>query len=605
MSTLTPNTSIPPIPLIVDKKKSSLLKRLFKQKEPPSEAPVPYTRLKDGEIRLVKLHPGPPSSPITLTTEIVSTSEAHSNYTALSYVWGDAIDTLPIHVDNHIFHATKNLHSALLHIRVILDSSDVVPLWIDAICINQNDTLERNHQVARMREIYSAADLVLTWLGPDLGDGLLYLRELGDHAFSKYFMSGPEDPYAPPQMVGERPQNPEILTSHVQDRFADIRAAVKVYVSVYWERVWTVQEYSAPTKLGVFLSGTVWIDRTAFLPATTLYLQVFERMRNSLQRQRKDFLWIDMSVRQVTKIEKWNRMGYRRLRLEKGVNSAEADDDDDNEDKTPPRQGLKGESGHFNILSLLTSFRQLNATDPRDRIYAPLNLVHSHKGSSSAPLFKVDYSLTVRQLYTAVARYLLENIDFWPFSILEICRYGTSPDLPSWVPDWRVFPRKIICRDPKTGLSEVCASRGLSPADGERSWSIIDEDKLQLKGVVRVDTVTELWDVFDSRDMGEKKEYPTYALHNPGEKYEPTGETVHQAFRAAAGVETHPKIIQLSRNASKFPMFIQEDWQMNRAMTGRLNRRRFARTSRGFVSIVPEEAEKGDIVWLIPGADMF
>ncbi|GJC77339.1 heterokaryon incompatibility protein 6 [Colletotrichum liriopes] len=213
--------------------------------------PIPYTPLKDAEVRLVNLHPGESSSPITLTTEIVPIASA--DYTALSYVWGDASQTVPIHVDNHIFQATKNLCSALEHIRLFLkpSSSKVIPLWIDAVSINQRDLDERSHQVSQMREIYTSADLVLTWLGLDMEVGLSYLRDLGGHAHSHFQSHGPGPV--------------KILPRHVKD-YTTVRETVKVFQSSYWSRVWTVQEYSAPTDLGVFLSGTVWMDRSNMLP---------------------------------------------------------------------------------------------------------------------------------------------------------------------------------------------------------------------------------------------------------------------------------------------------------------------------------------------------
>jgi hypothetical protein len=39
--------------------------------------------------------------------------------------------------------------------------------WYDALCINQDDVLEKNHQVALMSEIYSKASNVAIWLGLD------------------------------------------------------------------------------------------------------------------------------------------------------------------------------------------------------------------------------------------------------------------------------------------------------------------------------------------------------------------------------------------------------------------------------------------------------
>ena len=60
-------------------------------------------------------------------------------------------------------HVTPNLHSALEQLR-LPDQSRV--LWIDAICINQGDTSERNQQVSYMAEIYQKAAHVCIWLGP-------------------------------------------------------------------------------------------------------------------------------------------------------------------------------------------------------------------------------------------------------------------------------------------------------------------------------------------------------------------------------------------------------------------------------------------------------
>jgi hypothetical protein len=48
-------------------------------------------------------------------------------------------------------------------------------LWIDALCIRQDDTTEKNHQVERMGLIYYSATEVLVWLGRSL-----YLHASGD-----------------------------------------------------------------------------------------------------------------------------------------------------------------------------------------------------------------------------------------------------------------------------------------------------------------------------------------------------------------------------------------------------------------------------------------
>jgi hypothetical protein len=85
-------------------------------------------------------------------------------YEALSYTWGDPNDKQEIRLQNSPFPVTKNLHAALVHLRL---SYSPRTLWIDAICINQADIEERNRQVKHMREIYTRAMRVIVWLGEE------------------------------------------------------------------------------------------------------------------------------------------------------------------------------------------------------------------------------------------------------------------------------------------------------------------------------------------------------------------------------------------------------------------------------------------------------
>lgn len=58
---------------------------------------------------------------------------------------------------------TPNLFAGLTHIR---SETSRLLLWIDALCINQEDLLERSRQVSLMRDLYTVAEEVLVWLGP-------------------------------------------------------------------------------------------------------------------------------------------------------------------------------------------------------------------------------------------------------------------------------------------------------------------------------------------------------------------------------------------------------------------------------------------------------
>lgn len=62
------------------------------------------------------------------------------------------------------FLVTASLYEALSYLRY---PDRTRTLWIDAVCINQDDIEERAAQVAIMRLIYTQADRVIIWLGVD------------------------------------------------------------------------------------------------------------------------------------------------------------------------------------------------------------------------------------------------------------------------------------------------------------------------------------------------------------------------------------------------------------------------------------------------------
>lgn len=83
-------------------------------------------------------------------------------YDALSYVWGDLAKPQKIAVDAQYLLVTDNLHKAIYHLR---DRYIERFVWIDAVCINQDDTREQEAQIRMMWRIYSLANRVIVWLG--------------------------------------------------------------------------------------------------------------------------------------------------------------------------------------------------------------------------------------------------------------------------------------------------------------------------------------------------------------------------------------------------------------------------------------------------------
>ncbi|KAI1123860.1 heterokaryon incompatibility protein-domain-containing protein [Nemania abortiva] len=126
-----------------------------------------YRRLQGSLIRTLRLLPGSPQDPIRcILREVDLTRQNRSlNYQALSYVWGDPADTIPILVNGHEFHATRNLNDALRQLCQARKEFYEQEIWVDAVCINQEDLDEKSKQVPRMADIYSMANRVVIWLG--------------------------------------------------------------------------------------------------------------------------------------------------------------------------------------------------------------------------------------------------------------------------------------------------------------------------------------------------------------------------------------------------------------------------------------------------------
>ncbi len=122
-----------------------------------------YRPLKNDEIRLVVLHAGVGDAPIRASIRHALAGDKAVVYDALSYCWGDGETKSLIVLDSCDFEVGEDLKSALLHLRK--PSIDIV-LWVDAICINQQDVEERSKQVLRMGSIYHRAATVRAWLGP-------------------------------------------------------------------------------------------------------------------------------------------------------------------------------------------------------------------------------------------------------------------------------------------------------------------------------------------------------------------------------------------------------------------------------------------------------
>ena len=118
----------------------------------------PYKPLSSSTgIRILHLLPaqndGDPLECRLLETDLNENPE----YIAISYVWGDETDPSFILHEEVELSITRNLDAALRRFR---QESECISLWVDSLCINQQDVLKRNKQVRIMSDIYRKASKV-------------------------------------------------------------------------------------------------------------------------------------------------------------------------------------------------------------------------------------------------------------------------------------------------------------------------------------------------------------------------------------------------------------------------------------------------------------
>lgn len=97
------------------------------------------------QIRVAHLRPGSANEEIDCELEVINLDQPFkTQYDALSYEWGDSNTLQSIMLNGLKFAVRRNLWWALWHLR---DEKESVAIWIDALCIDQENTSERNHQV--------------------------------------------------------------------------------------------------------------------------------------------------------------------------------------------------------------------------------------------------------------------------------------------------------------------------------------------------------------------------------------------------------------------------------------------------------------------------
>lgn len=189
-------------------------------------------------------------------------SAERPTYVALSYAWWDpgpilildrssyrttykdpdppsfsASDSEALILNGKMFRIRANLHSALCGLHVHLAGR---PIWVDAVCINQQDGLEKTAQVARMDQIYKEAEDVFIWLGQK--------HSIRDRALTilDRWPVFPEDPQRADIHFHGRVYQTAGSFFDATSLGSEIVSWIFLFTIIaetWWSRVWTIQEF--------------------------------------------------------------------------------------------------------------------------------------------------------------------------------------------------------------------------------------------------------------------------------------------------------------------------------------------------------------------------
>lgn len=534
-------------------------------------------------------------------------------YTALSYTWGDANDRKLILLDDVEVSIGANLENALSHIR---DESATIPLWADALCINQSDDEEKSEAVQQMKRIYHEATQVIVWLGPSYEDSDVafdVMDRIGKEACEIGFwdiplniwlesLSHDSGPYAKMQNL----MREKITLDYPFETVA------KLTYRPWWYRVWVLQEFVLARHVSLtcgFKSITYAHFFAALITSTAALMRLIERA--------------------ATTPEDWTDP-IKAARMEKIFTNV-ANPRASNMMRARQRYHSNPES-HETLIQLLrransvtSALNDLHATDHRDRIYGMLGLACDTDKLGIRP----DYLKSCEETYIDTARALLQHghTDILVFSQFPK-HYST---LPCWVPDWTT-----TIQEPCGGCiadASFNASAQLplcSPAVSDSS----DTSRLIALNGSRVDKITEVgtpwlptivgyvhdWtqsvtfisEIESFCDRSNHLARPIYKSHEQREEavwripcgdMDQLGNTGrHRARSTGPDVLEGFKLLKKgfeSCEASRSNDLRLRSYQMS--MGGMFKRRPFL-SEQGYVGLVPSHTEVGDVIVIIYGA---
>lgn len=361
--------------------------------------------LDQNHIRLLKILRDDSHETVHCNLETYPLTEAPT-YNALSYTWGDGEADSPIVCCGKKLNITRSLRATLFAIRQQRSIVRPTPhelagmthdiyalewLWIDQICINQDDVHERERQVRIMQEIYRRAEFVLISLGEDFAGPGATISKSGLFAkIDRIFLGTMKNP----SLKGCFPNDKTLVDLGLPDSTNECWSALETMLSMpYFKRVWVVQEViSAKEAIIIFEGGLIrW---GAFLKAMFwFFAQQWDRHDASLDAT-------DYAVPREDVLDIY--LGFS------------------SDYPSMPKS----------IYYLARRLRELRSKEPKDKIFALAGIADD--GNKVA----IDYKTSDEEVFEDFARYTISAE-----KNLKILSDVTHDDqnrvyTPSWVPRW-------------------------------------------------------------------------------------------------------------------------------------------------------------------------
>ncbi|MCJ1288353.1 hypothetical protein MMC26_007708 [Xylographa opegraphella] len=416
--------------------------------------------LEDETFRLLRLTNGICTDELQGQLMIHRLSDAPP-YEALSYVWGDATINGHIKCAGKVLPITPNLTAALYRLRST--SADRL-LWVDQLCINQDDLQERSKQVSMMRSIYKTAERVLVWLGPDHEKQAEHAKSLVMAIVQLVSVAGEDE------MVEEMmhfPADKALIEHGLPPRdHPQWDALVHLTGLPYFTRVWVIQEVSVASKV-LMIWGETEFDMLDFRSAISWASRNNCAFSTDVEPAKDSKPGIDAAPFMVV-----NRL-----------------------------------SG--TLLQLLARTEACRASDPRDKVYALLGLVDNHHDRFK-PLLKADYTLPLVRVYCDTTRYVISLTQSLEVLCYNVNHSSPEKSVPSWMPrfdlgitdPWRLYGEHEACGNTIALIRETNDDQFLS-LEGVRI------DKIQFADIILEedeppDTTSKAWDLAMDKLSGTK-----------------------------------------------------------------------------------------------------